>query len=175
MEWCGSQACCLPMRIFAFLIRIWCFVPMDWFNTFDRNQMAVQVRFVSECFVLFHWCIYGSLCQDHSLVYCSFLWRDVNLKLLQHWPSFLDYLDILDLLKFHINSFMDFYTIACCVVAAFVLCLQSALGDKYPLPSSYSFLSCLTVMWLSVYVDIFLFLSTALLTFLVHCLSDIHD
>lgn len=31
------------------------------------------------------------------------------------------------------NSFMDFYTMACCVLAAFVLCLQRALGT---VPSS---------------------------------------
>lgn len=166
MEWGRSQACCLPMRVFAFLIRIWFFVSMDWFNTFDGNQMAVQVRFISECFVLFHWCIYESLCQDHSLVYCSYLWRDVNLKLLQHWPSFLNYLHILDPLQFHINLWIHSW-ISTQWPAVFWLhlcCVCRELWEQYPLPSSYSSLLSLTVIWLSVYVDMLLFLSAALLT-----------
>lgn len=133
-----------PVRVFAFLFGIWCFLSMDWFSTFDGNQMAVEVRFISESlFCSTDVFIYGSLCQDHGLVYCSFLWRGVNLKLLQLWPSFLDYLHILDLLQFHINLWIRswictqwpavFWLHLCCVCWRFWgLC---------PLPSSNSSVS----------------------------------
>ena len=118
--------------------------------------------------VLFHWCIYGSLCQDHSLVYWSFLYRAMNLQSLQLWPSFRDYLHILDLSQFHINLRIHSWISAQWPVVLWLYLEWPAGGSGYcalfPGPTP----PCRSVGRLSVCVEMLSFFPTALLPFLVH-------
>lgn len=102
LSW-GSYIClsCLPVP--APFIEKCIFPPLSCFNTFVSNQLSI---FVQVCFgfsVPFHWQMYISLLQYHSVYYCSHI---INLKIGLFLPTFFFFKIILAhliILPFYIN------------------------------------------------------------------------